>query len=57
MATRLTLEIPAHALEKLMDGYRKRDPRLMDLLKEFNVLAIVPWDQQDLSRWENEGGQ
>lgn len=57
MATRLTLEIPAHALEIFMDGYRSGDPRLMDLLKEFNVLAIVPWDEQDLSRWENEGGQ
>ncbi len=57
MATRLTLELPAHALGIFMGGYRNGDPRLMDLLKEFNVLAIVPWDEQDLSRWENEGGQ
>jgi hypothetical protein len=53
----LTLELPAHALEIFMDGYRNGDPRLLDLLKEFHILAIMPWDEQDLSRWENEGGQ
>ncbi len=57
MASRWTLEMPAHALEIFMDGYHKGDPALMGLLKEFHILAIRPWDEQDLSRWENEGGQ
>jgi len=57
MTVRWTVEMPAHALDKLMDGYRKGDPALLGLLNEFHILAIMPWDEQDLSRWENEGGQ
>jgi hypothetical protein len=49
--------MPAHAVEKLMDGYRRRDPLLMDLLKEFQVLAIQPHDEQALAVWEDEGGK
>jgi hypothetical protein len=49
--------MPAHALETLMDAYRNRDPKLLTLLEEFQVLAIHPWDEHDLAVWENEGGK
>lgn len=57
MPTRMTIEMPAHAVEKLMDGYRRRDPLLMALLNEFHVLAIQPHDEQALAVWEYEGGK
>jgi ABC-type uncharacterized transport system ATPase subunit len=53
----MTIEMPAHAVEKLMDGYRRRDPLLMALLNEFHVLAIQPHDEQALAVWEYEGGK
>jgi hypothetical protein len=53
----LRVEMPAHALETLMDAYRNRDPKLLTLLEEFQVLAIHPWDEHDLAVWENEGGK
>jgi hypothetical protein len=51
------VEMPAHALVTLMNRYRKRDPKLLALLEEFQVLAIHPWDEHDLAVWENEGGK
>jgi hypothetical protein len=53
----LTLALPPEALERLMDGYHQGDPELMAMLKEFGVLKIMPWDDEPLSIWENEGGK
>lgn len=53
----LTLALPREALDKLMDRYRSGDPELMEMLKEFRVLAIRPHDDDGLSVWENEGGR
>jgi hypothetical protein len=57
MATRLTLDMPEHALDRLMEGYRSGDPTLMRTLKEFGVIAINPHDEHALAQWENEGGR
>jgi hypothetical protein len=57
MPVLLTFALPAKALEKLMDGYRRGDPELMSMLKEFRVLAIRPEDEHALAVWENEGGK
>jgi hypothetical protein len=57
MPVLLTLALPAHALEKLMDRYRRGDPELMAMLKEFGVLAIHPEDEHALAVWESEGGK
>jgi len=57
MPVLLTLAIPAHALEKLMDRYRRCDPELMAMMKEFRILAIRPEDEHALAVWENEGGK
>lgn len=40
MPTLLTLALPQDAFEKLMDGYHRRDPELLKILKEFGVLEI-----------------
>lgn len=40
-----------------MDGYRRSEPELMAMLKEFGVLAIRPEDEHALLTWENEGGK
>jgi len=56
MATRVTLELPESALNRLIDGYRAGDPVLMAMLKEFRVIAINPHDEFSHARWENEGG-
>jgi len=53
----LTLALPPDARERLMDGYHRGDPELMAMLKEFGVLKIMPWDDEPLSIWENEGGK
>jgi len=53
----LTLALPREALDRLMDGYRSGDPELMEMLREFRVLAIRPQDDDELSVWENEGGK
>jgi hypothetical protein len=53
----LTLALPREALDRLMDGYRSGDPELMEMLREFRVLAIRPQDDDELSAWENEGGK
>jgi hypothetical protein len=52
----LTLALPREALDRLMDRYRSGDPELMEMLREFRVLAIRPQDDE-LSVWENEGGK
>ncbi len=57
MPTMLTLSLPPDAFERLMDGYRRRDPALMTMLKEFGVLEIKAPDEEALSQWENEGGR
>jgi hypothetical protein len=57
MPARVTLQMPAYAVESLMNRYRSGDPELADFLKEFGVLAIVPLDEQAIASWENEGGQ
>jgi hypothetical protein len=56
MATRLTLEMPEHALDRLMEGYRSGDPTLMGIFEEFGVIAISPHDEHALAQWESEGG-
>jgi hypothetical protein len=53
----LTLALPREALDRLMDRYRSGDPELMEMLREFKVLAIRPQDDDELSVWENEGGK
>lgn len=53
----LRVALPAHALEKLMDGYRNGDPELQALLNAFRVLAIQPEDEHSLAVWEHEGGK
>ena len=57
MPTRLTLELPQSALNRLMDGYRSGDPALFRMLEEFGVVAIHPHDESALAQWENEGGR
>jgi len=57
MPTVLTLTLPAEALERLLAGYRQRDPALLAMLAGFGVLAIRPADEEALSIWENEGGK
>jgi hypothetical protein len=56
MGTRLTLEMPGHALDRLMEGYRSGDPTLMRTLEEFGVIAISPHDEHALAQWESEDG-
>jgi hypothetical protein len=51
------LAFPAHALERLMDGYRRGDPQLLAILQEFHVLAIYQEQENVLASWENEGGK
>jgi hypothetical protein len=55
MSLRLTLALPQHVLDKLMDRYRAGDPELMFMLEEFGVLAIQPLDEQAMGVWESEG--
>jgi hypothetical protein len=40
MKTRLTLQLPASAAKKLIEGYRRKDPALMKILEEFKVLKV-----------------
>ncbi len=56
MPTLLTLSLPPEALEQWMDGYRRRDPVLMGILKELKVSEITMPDEE-ASGWENEGGR
>ncbi len=51
------LAFPAHALERLMDGYRSGDPLLLAILQEFHVLALYQEQENVLASWENEGGK
>ena len=53
----ITVARPADAVERLMDEYRRGDPKLMAMLKELGVLAIEIPDEEALSAWENEGGK
>ena len=57
MPTRLTLELPQSALNRLMDGYRSGDPVLFRMFAEFGLIAIHPHDENALAQWENEGGR
>lgn len=45
MPTLLTLTLPPEALERLMDGYRRRDPELLKMLEDLGVLEIRPHDE------------
>jgi hypothetical protein len=56
MPVRLTLAMPQHAIDTLMERYRQGDPELLPFLNALGVLAIVPHDEQALAAWENEGG-
>ena|ERR1700694_3665839 len=49
--------LPANALEKLIDGYLRRDQKLLAMLQEFPVLALYLEDEHGLAAWENEGGK
>lgn len=42
MPTAITVELPQQALQRLIEGYRRGDPRLLALLKEFGIVAIRP---------------
>jgi hypothetical protein len=57
MPVHVRIELPATAVEKLMDGYRRGDPRIMALLQEFCVLSIHSHEEHSLGVWENEGGK
>jgi len=46
MPTVLTLELPATAAERLIEGYRRRDPRLLKILEDLGVLEIRPHDER-----------
>jgi hypothetical protein len=56
MPIKLVMSMPAHAVESLMEGYRRGDPELQGLLRDFGVLAIIPEDEDAMRVWENEGG-
>jgi hypothetical protein len=53
----VSLALPARVIEKLIDGYRRDDPKLLAMLREFGVQAINAHDEQALTQWENEGGR
>lgn len=57
MRTVLTLNLPASCIAKLMDGWRRGDPKLLALFQEWGLEAINPHDEDALSQWENEGGR
>ena len=57
MPTVLTLQLPDKAAERLIEGYRRRDPRLMAMLERWGVLEVRLRDQEALNRWEDEGGK
>ena len=57
MPIRLKVALAAHAVENLMDCYRRGDSQLMAMLQEFRVLAIQPEDERALPVWEQEGGK
>ncbi len=57
MGSMLRDAFPAHALEKLLDGYRNGDPRLLAMLQEFHLLAIHLESEHMTAAWENEGGK
>ncbi len=42
MTTAITVELPQEGLQRLMEGYRRGDPKLLALLKEFGIVAILP---------------
>jgi hypothetical protein len=56
VATRITLELPQSASNRLIEGYRSRDPVLFEMFREFGVIAIAAHDEHALAQWENEGG-
>jgi len=39
--TKITLQMPVEAAEKILKGWRERDPVLLDMLKEFGVKEIT----------------
>ena len=49
--------MPAYALERLLDGYRNGDPKLIAFFKEFRVVGMHSYDELALAVWEDEGGQ
>jgi hypothetical protein len=57
MGSGVRVALPAHALEKLIDRYRRGDPQLLAMLQEFPVLAIYLEEEHGLAAWENEGGK
>ena len=54
--TRVTLELPQSAINRLMEGFRSRDPILFQMFKEFGLVAIEAHDEHAIACWENEGG-
>jgi hypothetical protein len=57
MPLRIRMELPAHAVEKLLAGWRNADPELASMLGEFRILAIQSEDERALADWENDGGR
>ncbi len=57
MRTVVTLELPATCIDRLMEGWRRCDPKLLALFQEWGLQAINSHDEQALSQWENEGGR
>lgn len=39
---KVVIEAPAHAVKKLLEGWKNKDPRLLEMMKEFGVVDIVP---------------
>jgi len=40
MSTKITIEMPKEAAEKIIKGIENKDPKLLALLEEFNVLSV-----------------
>ena len=57
MPTLWTLALPPEAVEKLMDGYRRHDPELLKVLKEFRVLEIRPHYEEHCATDKSEPGK
>jgi len=54
MPTAITVELPKDALHRLMEGYRRGDPKLLALLKEFGIVAILPAASQQAPRQKQQ---
>lgn len=40
--TKVTIELPINAAKILVDGFNKKDPKLLEFMKEFGIVSINP---------------